>query len=92
VTLIHPFEVPVAADAEFIAGWERANAYLSTTPGYVSTSLHRSVGPDPDFRFVNVARWASAEAFTAAITDPGFQAAAQLPYPAHPALYTAIAE
>jgi heme oxygenase (mycobilin-producing) len=92
VTLINPFEVSAGEAEQFIAGWERANAHLSKQPGYLSTSLHRSVGLDPDFRFVNVARWASAEAFTAAITDPGFQAAAQVPYPAHPALYTAIAE
>jgi heme oxygenase (mycobilin-producing) len=92
VTLINPFEVPAGEDEHFIAGWELANAHLSQQPGYLSTSLHRSVGPDPDFRFVNVARWASAEAFAAAITDPAFPAAAQVPYPAHPALYTAIAE
>jgi heme oxygenase (mycobilin-producing) len=92
VTLINPFEVPTGQDVEFIAGWERANDHLSKQPGYLSTSLHRNVGPDPDFRFVNVARWASAEAFTAAITAPEFRAAAHVPYPAHPALYTAIAE
>ena len=92
VTLINPFEVPAGQDDKFIAGWERANDHLSQRPGYLATSLHRSIGPDPDFRFVNVAHWASAEAFTAAITDPDFRTTAQIPYPAHPALYTAIAE
>jgi heme-degrading monooxygenase HmoA len=92
VTLINPFEVPAGQDDTFIAGWQQANDYLSKRPGYLATSLHRSVGPDPDFRFVNVAHWASAEAFTAAITAPEFRAAAEIRYPAHPALYTAIAE
>jgi heme oxygenase (mycobilin-producing) len=92
VTLINPFEVPPGQDDAFIAGWGRANDLLSQRPGYLATSLHRSVGPDPDFRFINVAHWASAEAFTAAITAPAFRAAAKVPYPAHPALYTAVAE
>ncbi|MGZ4233024.1 MAG: antibiotic biosynthesis monooxygenase family protein [Solirubrobacteraceae bacterium] len=92
VTLINPFEVPAGEDNEFVAGWERANDHLSKRPGYLATSLHRCVGPDAEFRFVNVARWASAEAFTAAINDPAFHAAAHVPYPAHPALYTAIAD
>ena len=92
VTLINVFEVPAGEDEQFIAGWQQANELLSSRPGYLSTTLHRSVGPDPDFRLVNVARWSSPDAFTAAIGDPQFRAAAQLPYTAHPALYTAIAE
>jgi heme oxygenase (mycobilin-producing) len=92
VALINLFEVPPGEDAEFIDAWERANERLSRRSGYLSTSLHRSVSPDADFRFVNVARWSSPDAFTAAITDPEFRAAAPVPYTAHPGLYTAIAE
>ena len=91
VTLINLFEVSPDQDERFIAGWEAARDQLSRRPGYLDTTLHRTINGDVDFRFVNVAHWASADAFQAAITDPAFRAAARLPYPAHPALYQPVA-
>jgi len=91
VTLINLFEVEPDQDEQFIAGWQAARDQLSRRPGYLDTTLHRSIKPDVDFRFVNVAHWASADAFQAAITDPAFGAAARLPYPAYPALYQPVA-
>ena len=91
VTLINLFEVPPGDDDDFIANWERARDHLSRRPGYLDTKLHRAIQPTADFRFVNVAHWASADAFQAAITDPAFRAAAPLPYPAYPALYRPVA-
>lgn len=91
VTLINLFEVPTGQDARFLTVWEQTNDHLSSRPGYLGTRLHRSVGPEADFRFVNVALWSSHDAFTTAITEPGFRAVAYMPYAAHPALYTAIA-
>ena len=87
VTLINLFEVEPDQDEQFIAGWQAARDQLSRRPGYLDTTLHRAINPDVDFRFVNVAHWASADAFQTAITDPAFRAAARLPYPANPALY-----
>lgn len=91
VTLINLFEVPVDADDEFIAGWETARDHLGRRPGYISSRLHRSISPDTDYRFVNIARWRSAAAFEAAVSDPDFLSAARIPYPAHPALYQPVA-
>lgn len=90
VTLINLFEVEPEQDEHFIAGWQAACDQLSRCPGYCDTTLHRAIG-DVGFRFVNVAHWASADAFQAAISDPAFRAAARLPYPANPALYQPVA-
>lgn len=91
VTLINLFEVEPDQDEQFITGWQAAREQLSRRPGYLDTTLHRAIQPDVEFRFVNVAHWASGDAFKAAITDPAFRAVARLPYPAHPALYQAAA-
>jgi len=91
VTLINLFDVEPDQDEQFIADWQAARDQLSRRPGYLDTTLHRSIKPDVDFRFVNVAHWASADAFQAAISDPAFAAAARLPYPAYPALYQPVA-
>jgi heme oxygenase (mycobilin-producing) len=90
VVLINPFEVPTGADEEFITSWEAARDYLRGQPGYLHTRLHRSILPDANFRFVNIAGWESAEAFRAAVESRGFQQAGRVPYPAHPALYRVV--
>jgi len=90
VVLINPFEVPTDEDERFLAGWERARRALAQQPGYLGTRLHRSLGP-ADFRFVNVARWSSPLAFSKAVDQPDFrEAAAAMPFSAHPALYEVI--
>jgi heme oxygenase (mycobilin-producing) len=70
VVLINLFAVPATADDGFVAGWERARDFLAGQDGYLSTELHRSLAPDADFRFVNVAQWRSAGAFEAAMSHP----------------------
>jgi hypothetical protein len=57
----------------------------------VSTRLHRSLSPNADFRFVNVAVWQSAQAFQAAQSRPEMQNAA-MPFAFHPALYEVVRE
>lgn len=91
VVLINAFEVPEGQDDAFLEGWERARTFLSTQPGYLSTRLHRSLAPTADFRFVNVALWASAQAFQAAISEPEF-ANASIPFPFHASLYEVVRE
>ena len=91
VVLINLFEVPAGAEAGFIAAWERARDFLQTQDGYRSTELHQSLGPDAEFRFVNVAEWASPAAFQAAVGQPDFPGR-EMPFPAHPALYQVVAE
>lgn len=92
VTLINAFEVPAEEGDRFLALWENVRDYLETQPGYIDTALHQSLTPSADFQFVNVAHWASAEAFQAAIDSPGFveRAAALADYKPHASLYRVV--
>jgi hypothetical protein len=64
--------------------------FLVRQAGVSATALHRALRADVDFRFVD-ARWSSPLMFARALKRPEFvQAAAELPYPSHPALYTVI--
>jgi heme-degrading monooxygenase HmoA len=91
VVLINLFEVPAGADEGFIGAWERARDFLAAQDGYRSTALHRSLGPDAEFRFVNLAEWASSVAFQSATSHPEFPGR-DMPFPAHPGLYQVVAE
>jgi heme-degrading monooxygenase HmoA len=91
VTLINAFEVPPEADDAFIAGWERARDFLAARDAYEATALHRALRADVDFRFVNVALVESQEAWTAAVSDPGFPGA-KLPFRGHLGLYDVMRE
>jgi heme-degrading monooxygenase HmoA len=91
VVLINLFEIPAGADEGFIAAWERVRDFLAARDGYRSTQLHQSLGPDAEFRFVNVAEWASPAAFQAAVGQPDFPGR-EMPFPAHPGLYQLVAE
>jgi len=86
IVLINSFEVPAGQEEAFLRFWEASRDFLSNQEGYVSTRLHRSLAPDAEFRFVNVARWQSAQAFRIATSQPEFRAAAS-PYRFHAALY-----
>jgi antibiotic biosynthesis monooxygenase len=70
VVLINPFEVPQGADEGFIADWEAARDFLAAQDGYRSTALHRSLGGDAEFRFINVAEWASLGRFRWPLATP----------------------
>jgi heme-degrading monooxygenase HmoA len=92
VTLINPLEVPEGDDERFVAGWERGRAALADERGYLGTRLHRGVG-ESDFRFVNLARWSSPLMFARATQRREFrEAGADLPYTAHPALYSIVGD
>jgi heme oxygenase (mycobilin-producing) len=87
--LINPFEVPPGREEECLQGWEKARAYLAQQPGYISTRLHRALSPGARFAFVNIAEWASPEAFQAAMASEAFQELIQgmADFPHYPALY-----
>jgi heme-degrading monooxygenase HmoA len=91
VVLINAFEVPEGEDETFLQGWERTRELLSTQEGYLSTRLRRSLAPDADFRFVNVARWKSEQAFRDATSQPQFRNAT-VPFPFHASLYEVVRE
>jgi heme-degrading monooxygenase HmoA len=91
VVLINAFEVPVGEDDAFLEGWERSREFLSTREGCLSTRLHRSLSPNADFRFVNVALWGSEQAFRDATSQPEFRKA-PVPFPFHASLYEVVRE
>ena len=91
VVLINAFEVPEGEDEAFLEGWERGRDLLRTQTGYLSTRLHRSLSPDADFRFVNVALWESEQAFRDATAQPEFRNA-PVPFPFHASLYEVARE
>lgn len=91
VVLINSFEVPEGEDDLFLRGWERTRDFLSTQDGYLSTRLHRSLSPNADFRFVNVAVWRSEQAFRAATSGTEFRNA-PVPFRFHAPLYEVVRE
>ena len=91
VVLINPFEVPEGTDdEEFLQGWERAAEYMRQQPGFLSSRLHRALGSDARFRFINVAEWASPQDFQAAVTSEEFREIAKGAGPGAPALYEVV--
>jgi len=91
VILINAFEVPDGQDVEFLQAWERMHKLLSAQEGYLDSRLHRSLSPSAQFRFVNIARWQSPQAFQHAISQAGSESA-QFPFPAYPSLYEIVRE
>ena len=91
VVLINPFEVPEGTDdEELLQGWERAAEYMRQQPGFLSSRLHRALGSDARFRFINVAEWASPQDFQAAVASEEFREIAKGAGPAAPALYEVV--
>ena len=91
VTLINLFEVPVGEEAAFISGWEKTAEFMRKQRGYVSTALHQSLAPNATYRFINIARWESPEAFQKAVSSPDFPGSA-IRQKAHPALFRVVRE
>jgi heme-degrading monooxygenase HmoA len=94
--LINSFAVPVGRDEAFLDRWRKTSAFMREQPGFRALRLHRSVSPDSDFRYVNVAVWASAQEFAAAHATDEFRALVADPawqeFPSSPALYEVAAE
>jgi heme-degrading monooxygenase HmoA len=95
ITLVNCFEVPAGREHEFFRLWQQVNAYMRQKRGYLEHKLHRSLRADAQFRFINVARWASQADFDAA-HDDGFRALvtqdAWAPFRSRPALYEVVHE
>jgi heme-degrading monooxygenase HmoA len=73
VVLINAFSVPQGKDEEFLNLWNHAASLLTDKPGFIESRLHRSLGPDARFHFINFALWESPEAFQRAVAQPEFQ-------------------
>jgi hypothetical protein len=68
LTLINLFTVPPEESDAFQARFAAMTEALRDVDGFEGTDLNRYAGVgDPSYQFVNIARWASAEAWRAAL-------------------------
>jgi heme-degrading monooxygenase HmoA len=72
VVLVNLFTLDAADEDAFLAAWAVDAAYMKARPGFISTKLHRALGPSP--AYFNYAVWETVEAFRTAFSDPAFQA------------------
>ncbi|WP_028924132.1 antibiotic biosynthesis monooxygenase family protein [Pseudonocardia acaciae] len=77
ITLINVFTVPVAESERFLQMWRRRAAIMAAQPGFVEATMYQAVHDDAELRFINVARWASEEAFDDAIASTDLPEAAR---------------
>ncbi len=91
VILINPIAVPVGEEEEFLKGWRIAAEHMRRALGFRPLRLHRSVNPEAQFRFVNIAEWESPEQWQAAVhTQPSEMIRPMLQWTAYPALYEVV--
>jgi antibiotic biosynthesis monooxygenase (ABM) superfamily enzyme len=83
-TLINCFEVAPDQDERFVALWKQADELLRSRGGYRSTRLHKAMGPQARFRYVNVAELDSVETWQSVIGSPEFAAIAAQMAEFHP--------
>jgi heme-degrading monooxygenase HmoA len=63
-TLINVFVVPEEKEEEFLERWQATSKVFQSSGWLLEAHLHRNTDAgNTTFRFVNVARWASAEAW-----------------------------
>lgn len=91
-TAIIAYEVNGEDADKFLNAWKTAQVYLKKQKGHLSTTLHRSASANPDFRFVNVSAWASADAFRSATQSSAFREASSRleAYPVHASVYDIV--
>ena len=96
VTLINKFVVPPERDEEFLALWTDTSMYFRAQPGYLSLCLHKAASADAEYRYVNVARWATLQDFQAAHATEEFRRVVGQPawsaYASNPTLYQVVVE
>jgi heme-degrading monooxygenase HmoA len=94
VTLMNSFLVPEGRDEAFLELWTETSLYFRSQPGFLSLRLHRAVTPDTEYRYVNVARWASdadyraphgTEEFRRLVSQPAWRE-----FPSSPVLYEVV--
>jgi heme-degrading monooxygenase HmoA len=94
VTLMNSFVVPEGRDDAFVELWKETSEYFRAQPGFLSLRLHRAVTPGTEYRYVNVARWASdadyraphgTEEFRRLVTQEAWRE-----FPSSPVLYEVV--
>jgi heme-degrading monooxygenase HmoA len=94
VTLINSFVVPEGRDDVFVELWKETSEFFRAQPGFLSLRLHRAVTPGADYRYVNVARWASDAEYRAPHQTDEFRRLvsqeAWHEFPSSPVLYEVV--
>jgi heme-degrading monooxygenase HmoA len=94
VTLMNSFVVPEGRDEDFVELWTQASHYFRRQPGFLSLRLHRAVTPGSQYRYVNVARWASDAEYRAPHGTEEFRrlvsSDAWREFPSSPTLYEVV--
>ena len=71
VILVNLFTLDIADEPAFLAVWQDDAAFMKAQPGFISTQLHRAIGPNATY--LNYAVWESTSSFAAAFANPDFQ-------------------
>ena len=72
VVLVNVFTMAEADEGTFLNVWQDDAEFMKRQPGFISTQLHRAIGPSPTY--LNYAVWESTGSFRAAFAHPEFQA------------------
>ena len=72
VVLVNVFTLDAADEPNFLAVWQDDAAFMKAQPGFISTQLHRAIGPNPTY--LNYAVWETTDHFAAAFAHPDFHA------------------
>ena len=72
VVLVNVFTLNAADETDFLKAWEADASFMKSRRGFISTQLHRAIGPSPCY--FNSAVWESIDAFRTAFSDPAFHA------------------
>jgi quinol monooxygenase YgiN len=80
VLQISGFEFAAGREAEFVSEFARGKACMSSKPGFLALRMHRAIAPETRYRFIDIARWASAESFWTALRSSEMQAVIARPF------------
>ncbi|TKC85953.1 antibiotic biosynthesis monooxygenase [Trinickia terrae] len=72
VVLVNVFTMSETDEQMFLQAWQDDAAFMKQQPGFISTQLHRAIGPSP--AYLNYAVWESTAHFRAAFNHPQFVA------------------
>jgi heme-degrading monooxygenase HmoA len=72
VVLANIFTLDETDEVAFVKAWCDDAGFMKRQPGFVSTQLHRAIGPSS--AYFNYAIWESTAHFRAAFTHPEFRA------------------
>lgn len=78
VTLINVFSVPKGKEEEFVKWWQEVKTLITKQPGFIRGQFHRSIKPESQYNFINVAIWENEELYWNAYENSAAPAKAKL--------------